>query len=138
AAYTFQVPWLVYLLVGLFLLCLIRFRPLRELLAESARRSYRGLRFALVELPARIWKLPWIQGVFRSLPFLLLYRYVLKPLILTSALWVYWPWTCSSYLIAGLTFLGMNLLLYSRPGRAAGETATEALVLVYSWLRFDV
>jgi hypothetical protein len=146
-AVPFGFPWYAYLLVGLFLLCLIRFRPLRSFLAQALHASYRGLRFAFVEVPRRLWKLPWVHGIFQSWPFLLLYWYVLKPLILTSAVWLYLPWTRSapvdggavfSPLRAGLTFLVMNLVLNSRPGKAASETITEALVLVYGWLRFDM
>jgi hypothetical protein len=125
-----------YFFTGFFFLCLIRFRPLRDLLSEGLRRSYRSLRFLLVELPARIWRIPGVQNFFRSWLFLLFYWYIFRALIITSAIAVYWPgrplW------VLGAIFIGVDVVLNSRFGKAIGETLSEALVLVYSRLRFDM
>jgi hypothetical protein len=126
----------VYFFTGLLLLCLIRFRRLREVLAELIRRSYRALRFLLIELPARIWKIPWVQDIFQSWLFLLSYWYILRPLVITIAIAIYWRQL--PYWLLGAIFLGIDIVLNSRFGRAISETVAEALVLLYSRLRFDV
>jgi hypothetical protein len=133
-----SLSWYTYWLTAVFLLVLIRFDGLRHFLAEAGKRTYEGLRLVLYEVPTRILTLPIVRQVFGSWPFLLIYWYVLKPLPVCAAIWWNWPWTFSLRWVALLTFVGIGWLLNSRFGYAITEVFIETLVLLYSWLRFDV
>ena len=133
-----DLPWYAFLLLGFFLLGLIRLGGLRELISAAGAHSYRVVRFVGYVLPRRLWRLPWLQRLLRSWPVLLFYWYVLKPLALTSALYLYWPATFGNLPMATVTFLASDIFLNSRFGYAASEALVEALVFLYGWLRFDV
>jgi hypothetical protein len=126
------------LLLGFFLLGLIRLAGLRDLLSAAGAHSYRIVRFIGYVLPRRLWRLPWLQKLLRSWPVLLFYWYVLKPLALTSALCLYWPAMFGTLPVAGVTFVAADIFLNSRFGYAISEAFVEALVFLYGWLRFDV
>src|SRR5438132_3310713 len=130
-------PWYLYLLLGIFLLALVRMPALRAFFARAGRGSFQALRLVCYEIPVWLWRRPWMQEVFKSWPFLLLYWYVLKPLTVSAALWLYLPITSGSLLAMAATFFITALILNSRFGYAASEAVIETIVLVYSWLRFD-
>ncbi|TMQ32701.1 MAG: hypothetical protein E6K70_17120, partial [Planctomycetota bacterium] len=134
---SFAFPWYLYLLLGIFLLALVRMPALRAFFARAGRGTFRALRLVCYEIPVWLWRRPWMQEVFKSWPFLLLYWYVLKPLAVSAALWVYLPVTSGSFLAMAATFFITALILNSRFGYAASEAVIETIVLVYSWLRFD-
>ncbi len=131
-------PWYIPLLLGVFLLCLIHFRGLRDFLADAGTRSYRFLRLVCYEAPARIWQQPLVQQLLSSWPALLLYWYGLRPPVVAGVVWWYWPESHSTWALAALTLFVTALVLNSRFGYAISEALMEAVVLVYSWLRFDV
>jgi hypothetical protein len=133
-----DLPRYAFLLLGFFLLGLIRLGGLRDLIAAAGAHSFRIVRFVGYVLPRRLWRLPWLQRLLRSWPVLLFYWYVLKPLALTSALCLYWPSTFATLPRAALTFLAADLFLNSRFGYAVSEALVESLVVLYGWLRFDV
>jgi hypothetical protein len=133
-----QLPWYAFLLLGFFLLGLIRLQTLRDVFSAAGTLLYRAVRFVGYVLPRRLWRLPWVQRFFSSWPVLLLYWYVLKPLAVTGALCLYWPQTFATLPMAGLTFLATDLFLNSRFGYAVSEAIVESLLVLYSWLRFDV
>src|SRR5438132_3301335 len=130
--------WYATLLLGFFLLALIRWRALRSFLSAAGIVTYRGFRFVGYVLPRRLWRLPWLQQLFNSWPALLLYWYVLKPLTVTAALVLYWPDTFATPWTAGVTFLVADVFLNSRFGYAVSEALVESIVVFYGWLRFDV
>src|SRR5262249_45118350 len=133
-----DLPPYAFLLLGFFLLGLIRLGSLRELITTAGTHGYRVVRFVGYVLPRRLWRLPWLQSFLRSWPVLLFYWYVLKPLALTSALCLYWPTTFATLPVAGVTFLAADIFLNSRFGCAISEALVESLVVLYGWLRFDV
>jgi hypothetical protein len=133
-----NLPWYAFLLLGVVLLGLMRLGALREFFLEAGSVTYRTLRFVGYVLPRRLWRLPWLQSLFRSWPVLLLYWYVLKPLPVTGALCIYWPETFATPAMAGLTFLVADVFLNSRFGYAVSEAFVESLIVLYGWLRFDV
>jgi hypothetical protein len=133
-----QFPWYAFLPLGAFILGLIHSKALRDTLAEAGAWGFRGLRLVFYEVPARLWRLPWLQGLLRSWPVLLLFWYVGKPLVVYGLLWLRWPARFSSPPVAAVTFLIADLVLNSRFGSAISEAFGEALVLAYSRLRFDV
>jgi hypothetical protein len=86
-------PWLAYFLVGILFLTLIRSEALRGWLSQTANRLYWGARFLVYELPVHLWRLEAVQEILRSWPVLLLYWYVLRPLAISGAIWLYMPMT---------------------------------------------
>ncbi len=134
---TDQLPAVSFVPLGFFLLCLMHLEGLRAWFVEAGRRLWQGLRFALWEVPARVWRLPWLQRLFHSWPFLLLYWYALKPLLVYVVLLSLWPERFWSWPVALATFVLANLFLNSRFGAAVGEAIREAVALLYSWLRFE-
>ena len=133
-----NLPWYAFLLLGFFLLGLIRLQGLRDAFSAVGTFTYRTLRFVGYVLPRRLWRLPWVQKFFRSWPVLLLYWYVLKPLGVTAALCLYWPGTFGTVPMASLTFLASDAFLNSRFGYAVSEALLESLLVLYGRLRFDV
>jgi hypothetical protein len=145
-------PWYAFVVLGVFLLGLIRFGALRDFFIAAGTVTYRSLCFVGYVLPRRLWRLPWVQKFFRSWPVLLLYWYVLKPLAVTAALCLYWPekFFIQTKTDAGdshqvldlpvvcLTFLAADIFLNSRFGYAMSEALVESVVVLYGWLRFDV
>jgi hypothetical protein len=133
-----NLPWYAFLLLGFFLLGLIRLQRLRDACSAVGTLTYRAVRFAGYVLPRRLWRLPWVQKFFRSWPVLLLYWYVVKPLGVTAALYLYWPGTFGTLPMASLTFLASDAFLNSRFGYAVSEALLESLLMFYGRLRFDV
>lgn len=131
-------PWFLFIFLGLFFLGLTHSPALRHALAESWHRSRRAVRYLVYEVPLSLWRLPWFQAVLISWPFLLLYWYVLKPLILCAAVWLWWPRTHSTPIWTLGTLIASSVLLNSRFGTAANEAMSETLVMIYGWLRFDL
>jgi hypothetical protein len=138
-----EVSWLVVFLLGTFLLCLLRVPSFRYALLQTGDWTYRGLRAVFYDVPAWLWRLPWLQQGLKSWPAVLFYWYVLKPLLVCSLMWLYgawlsypahfdlWPWF-------PVAFVAADILLNSRFGVAMTEACTEMVLLLYSWLRFDV
>src|SRR5262249_33709000 len=86
-------PWLAYFLVGILFLTLIRSEAMRGWLSQTANRLYWAARFLVYELPVNLWRLDAVQEILRSWPVLLLYWYVLRPLVISAAIWLYMPMT---------------------------------------------
>jgi hypothetical protein len=133
-----KLPWYATLVLGFVLLGLIRLQGLRDAFRAVGTLTYRSLRFVGYVLPRRLWRLPWVQKFFRSWPVLLVYWYVIKPLGVTAALYLYGPDTFRTLPMASLTFLASDVFLNSRFGYAVSEALMESLLLLYGWLRFDV
>jgi hypothetical protein len=133
-----NLPWYAFLLLGFFLLGLVRLGRLRDCFLETGKLTYRTLRFVGYILPRRLWRLPWLQRFFRSWPVLLFYWYILKPLAVTAALCLYWPEKFSSPFALGLSFFAAELFLNSRFGYGVSEALVESVILLYGWLRFEV
>ena len=130
-------PWFSSLLLGAFFLALIRVARLRAAFADAGSTSYRVARFTFYDGPRQLWRLPGVQLVVRSWPFLLFFWYVLKPLGVWCLLWLYSPNRFGNAWAAVLTFTVAEILLNSRFGRSVNEAALEAVELLYRWLRFD-
>jgi hypothetical protein len=138
-----NLQWLGVLLLGTFLLGLLRLPGLRHALLQVGDGIYRGLRGTFYDLPVWLWRLPWLHEVLKSWPFLLVYWYILKPLLVCGVVWLYgalltYPERFEPWPLLAIVFVATEILLNSRFGFALTETCTEALLLLYSWLRFDV
>jgi hypothetical protein len=65
---SFAFPWYLYLLLGIFLLALVRMPALRAFFARAGRETFRALRLVCYEIPVWLWRRPWVQEVFKSWP----------------------------------------------------------------------
>jgi hypothetical protein len=124
--------------VGVVFWLLIHVGRLRDFLLGAGHQTYRGLRFIFYDLPTRLSRLPVVEQVLKSWPFLLFYWHVVKPLPVTAAVWLWGPAPFRELPLLIGTFIVADLLLNSRFARAFSEALTEALVVLYGWLRFDV
>jgi hypothetical protein len=131
-------PWWTHVILGVFLLLLIRMPELRHFFAEIGRMLSRGTRLVFYEVPLWVWNQPLVQQALASWPVLLLYWYVLKPLVICLAVWLNWPSTWESRPMAISMFLFLSWYLNSPYSYALSEAAVEMVVLLYSWLRFDL
>jgi hypothetical protein len=131
--------WLVVAL-GLFLMCLVNSPAFRQAAASFFKTSFRVLRAVVVEPIRWIIRSPLLQQILSSRLFVLLFRFVIKPLIWTAVAWVLLPldvsnWRTSAGSAASL-FLAVNLLLNSRLGRNIEEVVTDSIV--QTWHRFGI
>jgi hypothetical protein len=124
-----------WLLLGFFLLALMHFQGLRQGLKQAAVSTYRIGRELLIDMPARLLPLPALRRFLNSWPFQLFYGYLLKPLLVCAALWLWFPPPFATLLKAGLTFLAINLFLNSRLGHATTEFLTQAILHTFDALR---
>lgn len=127
-------------LLGILLLGLINVEGFRRIVWRGIKTAYRGLRTLLVELPLRLFRLPWVQWVLRSQPAVLAFRFLLKPAALTLLLGplVVGPvrtWQASAGRAAGV-FLVINVVLNSRAGRNVEEMISDWVV--QTWHRFGL
>jgi hypothetical protein len=122
-------------LVGAFLLGLLHYPPVRIWCADFGRAIWRPLKKVVVDTPLWVLNNPALMMVLTSWSFQLFYWYICKPLLLCSLLWFFVPQTFSSWLVIGLSFLAANFLVNSRPGQAAAEAVSHALVRFFELLR---
>lgn len=136
-------PWSLhvhwsFLVLGAFFLTLIHSEPFRQGLAELSRWMYRALRLVCYEWPRKALQWPLLQEVLKSWSYKLFVWYIFKPLLASLLIWIVWPTTIARAEWAVLTFLGMVILVNSKYGLLISEAFMEALLFLYSWLRFDV
>jgi hypothetical protein len=128
------------LVLGLFLLGLLHSSNFRQSVAMFFRRAGRLGRRALVDAPLWLIHQPLVRAVLRSRPVVLLSRFVIKPLVGTALVGLFFPLEEISWTTLGgsatAVFLAMNLLLNSPLGRQAQEVATDWLV--QGWHRFGL
>jgi len=126
------------LLLGLVLLGLINVEACRRVVWRGIKAVYRVLRAVLAELPLRFFRLPWVQSVLKSRPFVLAVRFLVKPAALTALLWPLvagWARTGQgTAALATIVFFGINLVWNSRAGRNVEEMLVDWTV--QSWHRF--
>lgn len=130
--------WLPFLALGVFLLALIHIEPLRHGVARGFTWLGWAIRTVSWDWPVRVWRLPLVQAMVNSWPILLLYWFLLKPLLACGLIWLLWPGSFHAPWFAALTVAGMSWVLNSRAGYAISEAMIEAFVLAYGWLRYDV
>ena len=83
---------------------------------------------------------PLVQQIFHSRPFVLAFRFLIKPALWTGIVWLFLPRTVTNRQASAGTgvsiFLFVNLLLNSRLGRNVEEMVVDSLAL--AWQRFGV
>jgi hypothetical protein len=116
-----------FLLLGFFILALLRSAELRQRFREIGLACYRGM-LLLVEVPLRIARIPWLRRLVKSWPMHLIYWFLFKPLVVAALLWLLVPATRSTIWAALATLLGAIVLLNSRMGQALTEALFQGLV----------
>jgi hypothetical protein len=131
-----------FTLLGLFFLALIHVGPFRRALLWAAMKTWHGLGWLFGEMPDWLLRLPWVERILQSGPWLFFYQFVLKPL----------PWAVlgaggTYYLgrdlpisagVGGGVFVLASLLLNSRLGRDVEEVAIDRLMRTWQLLRADL
>lgn len=127
-------------LLGCIIFIVMHVPRLRRQLVWLLKRGWKLLRLALIELPHRIASHPLIAWILKSLPFMLLRRYVLAPVLATVVLWLllpifgFYPQLSRWWGLA--IFLASALVLNSRIGRDTEELTRE--FLGRTWYRIRV
>lgn len=129
------------LLVGLFMLGMIHHKGFREWTLLTLRRSVLYLRGVIWDWPRRVLAVPIFKLVFGSRYVALLWKWVLKPLVFTSAIWWSIPDKSTERggdVIAAVVaiYLAMVVFVNSRPGRDLQEHVLEWVS--WAWRRFGV
>jgi hypothetical protein len=127
-------------LLGLFVLALLHVRSFRALIGKALVVAAGLLRTLFFDWPAAFLRLPLVQQILQSRPFVLLNSFLLKPLSITVALapvfWLYDVKTRPAWISSAVIFLALSVLGNTRVGRSVEEALTDALVR--TWLRFRV
>lgn len=137
-----QIPSIVGL--GIFLLGVLYSSAIRSGVVTGLRWTWRALKGALYHAPLWILRRPLVRAVLRSRPALLLWRFGLKPGLVSALVWVglklgdvELPLRYLAPLGAAV-FLTFNLLLNSRIGQDAQEIGVDALVRGWHRLRVQI
>ena len=125
------------IVLGTFILALIASATFRANVGRAFRQFGKGIATA-ARAGIELLQLPLIRRVLRSRPFLLLRRFLLKPLVFAALSWLLLTVAGAHWHRSALgqfsLFLAMNLLLNSRVGRDVEEITNEWIVR--SWTRF--
>lgn len=115
--------------VGGVLFLLLHVAPLRHALARGLVLAWRGLRAVLLDLPSTVLRMPMIRKVLDSVPYLLLHRYLIKPLVLAAGgwelLWLLRLRALTTPVSSLLLFLACAVFVNSRPGRRLEEWVAD-------------
>lgn len=134
--------WLLAALVGTFLSGLIHVPRFREACVHTLRGAFRLLRWGLVDVPAWLMGLPWVQRLVKSKYYVWAARYVGKPLIFTVLALAAFPPLVQSEQGAiwnGVwIFVLSNLIVNSRVGRNAEEVVTDWAVRGWEHFRIRI
>ncbi|GIW82234.1 MAG: hypothetical protein KatS3mg105_4041 [Gemmatales bacterium] len=133
----FEASPVLYGPLGLLFLGLIHVRMLRRLVAYAGTGLFQVFRFLVYDGPLMLWKLQAVRTVLQSWPAVMCRLYLLKPLVCWGILYWVWPETFGQWPTGILAFLLAATLLNSRFGRELSEAYIEAMLLLYSKLRFD-
>ncbi len=133
----------VILLLGLFLLGIVNSARFRTAIAGFFSAVFATFHLLVIEPIRWIARWPLLQRFFRSPLFILPFRFLIKPLFWTAAIWLLFGgipfWEIdprASFGTGASVFLAVNLLLNSRLGRTAEEVLADWIV--QGWRRFGL
>jgi hypothetical protein len=127
------------LLLGLFLLGLIRGPGFRRWVWRAVRAAGRAARFLLIDCVGRLLELPWLQRILHSRWTRLALAWLVKPALPTLIYWRLLPPPSALRQGSGalaMVFLASALILNSRLGRNLEELLVDRVV--EGWHRFGV
>ncbi len=126
--------------VGMMLMLILHRPKFRAWLGRLLTRTWKVLKRVMVDVPAEIFRAPWVQRILQSQPYLVVRNYLLRPAILTAicaGLAWFWGRTWSRDFVIQF-FLGADLLLNTPIGRYADEWLADVLVRAWHELRIRV
>jgi hypothetical protein len=123
------------LLVGVFLLGVMRVAAFQRQCKELALSAGRGCKRLLVDLPLEAVAALRLRRLLASWPVRLGALYAIKPALLCALLWVYFPDAFTTPLGAAGIFLACSFGLNTRLGIAVGEAVRGGSVHFYDMLR---
>ncbi|HXT59900.1 MAG TPA: hypothetical protein VN699_14780 [Pirellulales bacterium] len=133
---------LAVLVVGTFLLGLMHAEKFRKICLETLRGVYRVLRWTVVEVPAWLMRLPWVQRLLKSKYYRWTARYIGKPLVFTALTMAAFPPLAQTRFAllwnSAWIFVLSNLLVNSRVGRNAEEVITDWAVRGWEHFRIRI
>ncbi len=130
-------------ILGVLLFLILHVPWFRTWAWELAKLVWKGIRGILFDIPAAFFALGPIQGFFGSTPVVFFRRRLLIPLLLAGIAALVCsrvgiPGPFDDLAAFGITFVLAFLLLGSRWGRLAEESATDWVARNWYWLRVDV
>lgn len=133
---------MLVVLVGTFLSGLIHIPRFRDACMRTLRGAFHLLRWGLVDVPAWLMALPWVQRLVKSRYYVWAARYIGKPLIFTVLTLAAFPPLAPSEQGAiwnGVwIFVLSNLIVNSRVGRNAEEVVTDWAVRGWEHFRIRI
>ena len=126
--------------VGMVLMLILHRPRFRAWLGRVLTKTWKVLKRVVVDVPAEIFRAPWVQRILQSQPYVVVRNYVLRPAILTAVcagLAWFWGKTWSRDFVIQF-FLGADLLLNTPIGRYADEWLADVLVRAWHELRIRV
>jgi hypothetical protein len=125
--------------LGIFFLLLMHVPTFRRAVVRGLQLSWRAVHQVVIELPAAFLALPVVRRVFESRSFLILVRFVVKPLPAAFLTWL----VLSSLEVeptaalasGAATWLVLSVVINSRLGRDLEETVIDRTVRNWEYLR---
>ena len=127
------------LVVGTVLFGLIHIPRFREACWQLLKFAGQTLKLVFFDSFRWFFRLPLVERLVRSPVILFLFRYVVKPLVPTLAVWQFLPRHLASWPLMidlGASFVLLNLLINSRFGRNVEEVLIDWSM--ESWHRFGI
>jgi hypothetical protein len=129
-------------LAALVLFGLLYVPRFRHGVVEVLGQVWRVLRGVCYDLPRAIVNLPFVRAILNSRPYLILYLYVIKPLLwaalVTLTLFLLGVDRHLAWGAGGAVFLLVSLLINSRLGMQLEEELSERLARAWNLLRYDL
>lgn len=126
--------------LGCFIFALLHGPKFREAVVWILKKAWKLVRISLIVIPRAIAGFALVNWLLKSFPFLLFRRFLLAPLVATSAFWLLLPsvglYERPNYWWGLAIFLSSLLVLNSRLGRDTEEVTREFFARV--WYRFRV
>ena len=128
--------------LGFFVLGLVNVKRFRHVVWQTLVDMTESIHDAVVGIARWVREWEWLDRLLHSRLTRLIYRFLLKPLVITFLAWMALPleavgWRTSAPSAVGL-FLGINLLLNSRVGREVEEIVVDGSVQAWYWVGFPI
>jgi hypothetical protein len=126
------------IVTGWFFMALLYLPRMRRRLGHLLGLAFR----ALIDVPALIWRQPFVRALLTSRPVRFLVRYLVKPLVPSALFWLYllfreFPETLANVL-AGVAFLCLAVLLNSRWVRNWEEVVLDQALRGWNQIRTEM